>query len=92
MVSGGEQGPTAIAIDPRDIILSDEELTSSALNRFRGPITKIEDVNGSLRVFVNIGVTLCSLITRKSYHDMHLNVGKDVWVTFKANAVRVIGE
>lgn len=86
----GKKGRVTIAIDPNDIILSNEELTSSALNRFEGTITKIEDVNGSLRVFVNAGVTLCALITRKSFLNMGFNIGKSVWVTFKANAVKII--
>jgi len=32
----------------------------------------------------------CALITRKSYHDMNLNIGKCVWLTFKASAMRVL--
>lgn len=89
-VASGKKGHVTVAIDPNDIILSNEELTSSALNRFKGTIMKIEDVNGSLRVFVNAGVTLCALITRKSFLDMGFNIGKSVWATFKANAVKVI--
>jgi molybdopterin-binding protein len=86
----GVEGPVTIAVDPRDIILSNEEIQSSALNRFTGTITRIENVDGSLRVFVDVGVVLCALITRRSFLDMNMNIGKKVWVTFKANAVKVI--
>ena len=86
----GEPGRVTVSIDPREILLSREELVSSALNRLHGSITKIEDVNGSLRVFVDVGVALCAVITRTSYHKMGLNIGNRVWATFKANAVKVL--
>ena len=52
-------------------------------------ISKIEDINGSLRVCVSIGIDFHVLITHKSFHDMELNIGKEVWITFKANSVKV---
>ena len=90
-VAKGRKGHVTVAIDPYAIILSNDEVTSSALNKFKGIITKIEDVNGSLRVFIDTGVILCALITRRSYLNMDMNIGKSVWVTFKANAVKLIG-
>jgi molybdopterin-binding protein len=89
-VAHGEQGEVSVAIDPQDIILSTGEIESSALNRCEGSISKIEETNGSLRVFVDVGVELCTVITRRSFDDMGLNIGKSVWATFKANAVKVI--
>ena len=35
---------------------SSKEIESIALNRFHGTITKVESVDGSLRVFVDAGV------------------------------------
>jgi tungstate transport system ATP-binding protein len=90
MVGKGVDGPVTIAVDPQDVILSSKEIESSALNRFHGPITKVEDVDGSLRVFVDTGVVLCAMITHRSFSEMALNVGKPVWATFKANAVKII--
>ena len=79
-----------VVIDPKDILLSSNRLSSSALNAFEGDIDKVEQADGGLRVFVNVGVPLCALVTRKSFHEMNLNIGKPVWVTFKANAVKVL--
>lgn len=90
MIANGPDGAVTIAIEPRDVILSNQKIESSALNRFHGPIIRVEDINGSLRVFVDAGVVLCALITHRSFTDMNLNVGKPVWVTFKANAVKNI--
>jgi tungstate transport system ATP-binding protein len=89
-VAKGRPGRATVAIDPREVILSQEKLMSSALNRFPGKIVRIEALNGSLRVFVDVGVLLCALITARSFRDMELNVGGQVWATFKANAAHVI--
>jgi len=86
----GEQTRVTIAIDPVDIILSHSRLISSALNAFRGPITRVDGTDEGLRLFVDIGVSLCAVLTRKSFDDMRLNVGQTVWVTFKASAVKVL--
>ncbi len=86
----GETGLVTIAIDPNYIILSTKPIMSSALNSFQGTIQKIESYDGSLQVFVDTGVTFCTLITQKSFHDLKMNIGSKVWVTFKANSVQVI--
>jgi len=86
----GKRGRVTIAIDPNDIILSNKEFESSALNKFLGVIKKIEDRNGSLSVFVDVGTTFCALITHRSFHQMKLNIGKKVWITFKANSIKRI--
>jgi molybdopterin-binding protein len=91
LLKGGRPGSNiTIAIDPEAVILSGEELESSALNRFEGRITRMEEVNGGVRVFVDVGVSLCALVTRCSVQRMSLTVGSSVWATFKASAVEVL--
>ena len=89
-VAAGDVGPVTVAIDPQHIILSAEELQSSALNRFSGTVSRVESLNGSLRIYVDVGVSLCALVTVRSFEGMGLNVGRQVWVTFKATAVHVL--
>ena len=89
-VAHGKDGRVSIAIDPKDIVLSNTRIETSALNEFPGTVVKLEDVDGSVRVFLDVGVTLCALITRRSLHDMHINIGERVFATFKANAVQVV--
>jgi len=79
-----------IAIDPEDVVVSHTRFASSALNTFEGTIARVDAAEGGLRVFVDIGVNLCAVLTRKSFENMNLNVGKTVWLTFKASAVRVL--
>ena len=89
-VAEGDEGPVTVAIDPQQLILSAEQLQSSALNRFEGTVTRAETQGDALRIFVDVGVPLCALITTRSFEEMGLNVGRRVWVTFKATAVRVL--
>jgi molybdopterin-binding protein len=89
-VAGGQPGPVTISIDPKEILLSADAFSSSALNRMDGTITRVEAADGSLRVYVDVGVTLSVLVTQRSFQDMALAVGKAVWLTFKANAVEVM--
>ncbi|MCP4652721.1 MAG: ABC transporter ATP-binding protein [Candidatus Omnitrophica bacterium] len=89
-LGSGDTGPVTIAVDPSDIILSKSELSSSALNSFSGTIVRLDQANGSLRVFVDIGVEFCALITHHSFYNMSLNIGKKVWLTFKANSIKVL--
>lgn len=89
-IAEGEAGPVTVAIDPQHLILSAEELQSSALNRFPGTVTRAEALGDSLRVFVDVGVPLCALVTARSFEEMGLKVGQRVWVTFKATAVHVL--
>lgn len=89
-IAQGKPGNFTAAIDPEDILLSRNEIKSSALNMFPGTISRVEQVNGSLRVFVDAGAMFCAMVTRRSFLDMGMNIGEKVWITFKANAVKII--
>ncbi|MBU0570907.1 MAG: ABC transporter ATP-binding protein [Candidatus Omnitrophica bacterium] len=83
-------GPVHIAIDPESIILSEERFASSARNLFYGTMTKVEELGPNVRVFVDCGIEFCSVITKKSYSRMGLNIGSAVYLSFKVNSVRII--
>jgi len=82
-------GPAYVSIDSRDIILSYEPFQSSARNSFLGKIIKIIEQNHLVKLEVNIGVPLVTIITRESFQDMNLNLGSKVCLTFKASAVKL---
>jgi len=84
-----KMGPAYISIDPRDIILSYKQFQSSARNSFLGKITKIIEQNYLVKLEVDIGVPLVTIITRESFQDMNLNLGSKVYMTFKASAVKL---
>ncbi len=80
-------GMAYIYIDPRDIILSYQQFQSSARNSFSGRIIKIVEQNHLIKLEVDVGFNLVTIITRESFQDMNLNLGSKVYLTFKASAV-----
>jgi tungstate transport system ATP-binding protein len=82
-------GPVYISIDPTDIILSHQPFQSSARNSFLGKIVKIIEQNHLVKLEVNVGIPLVTIITRESFQQMNLNLGSKVYLTFKASVVKI---
>ena len=83
-------GKVSVHVRPEDILVSTEPLHSSARNVFRGTIVGVTDVGSTVRLSVDAGKKFCVKITKKSLNEMNLNVGSEVYLTFKASSVRVI--
>jgi tungstate transport system ATP-binding protein len=79
-----------IYISPDDIILSKNEITSSARNSIKGVITFLTFSGSRCQVQLGGSVTLEVLITRKSAEDLDFKVGDEICASFKASAVRVL--
>jgi molybdopterin-binding protein len=88
-VVSDKEGEAFATIPPEDILISLRPLSSSARNSFRGKVAQIEEEGSIVRVKVDIGIPLTSLITKRSQQDMNLAEGKEVYVTFKASAVHL---
>ncbi|MDB4349321.1 ATP-binding cassette domain-containing protein [Omnitrophica bacterium] len=88
-VATGRSGPAKIVIDPKDIIVSRRPFASSALNNLKSKIVGVSDVNGLADLRVEAGVRLHVHITHRSFRDMRLGIGDEVFITFKASAVEV---
>ncbi len=76
-----------------DVILSREPLASSARNQLRGRVTAVEAMSREscslLRVTVDCGVPIRTLITRAAARELGVAAGLPCVVTFKASAVRL---
>ena len=83
-------GPVNIHVRPEDIIVSNERIVSSARNNLLGSIFRIEDHNSIIRIKVDVGVVFTVQITRRSFEEMGLNVGQEVYLTFKASSVMLL--
>jgi len=83
-----EQG--YVSINPEDIIVSEEQLQSSARNGFPGKITKIIEQDGSVHLEVLAKETFRVQITKLSFHEMGLTLGTEVFLIFKASSVHVL--
>jgi len=82
-------GAASIAIDPTDIIVSQKAIHSSALNSLKGRVIGVNEINGIVDLVINVKIILHAFITHRSFDTMHLGIGKEVFVTFKASAVEV---
>jgi len=79
-----------VHVRPQDIILSLEPLRTSARNMFKGTIRSVEDLDALVRLEIDVGRVFTVQITRRSFREMGLNVGSEVYIAFKASSVTLI--
>lgn len=84
-----KRGPVHITVRPEDIILSTKKVETSARNVFKGKIIEIIDTGAIIKLTIDVGEPIVVFLTRQSFLDMELNIGKSVWTYFKATAVHV---
>ncbi|MEL7670394.1 tungstate ABC transporter ATP-binding protein WtpC [Methanobacterium sp.] len=84
-----KHGHVHITVRPEDIILSTQKVETSARNVFKGSIKEIVDTGALIKLTIDVGEPLVVFLTRQSFLDMELNIGKSVWTYFKATAVHV---
>jgi molybdate/tungstate transport system ATP-binding protein len=80
-----------IIIPGESVTVSEQILSSSAVNNFRGSITDIFPIKPGFEVVIDIGIEICAQVTHQSIDRLHLETGKQVWVNFKASSVSFIG-
>lgn len=79
-----------IAIDPRQIIVSDQPLHhTSMLNSFQGRLIQIAEEAGHIRLLIDCDERFHAIITPTSLKNLALHLGDTVWINFKASAVSV---
>jgi molybdate/tungstate transport system ATP-binding protein len=82
-------GNVHATIRPEDITLSNDKVPTSARNVFEGFIKEIYDLGTIIKLTIDIGEPLVLVLTRQSFLDLELNVGKQIFVYFKATAVNL---
>jgi molybdopterin-binding protein len=93
LIPEGNPGDTGhIMIRGEDIILSEHPLESSARNFTKGIVTELFPTSGGLDVSVEAGEIFHSLVTPSSAEILKLREGKEIWLTFKASAIKFIRE
>lgn len=83
------RGKLHASLRPEDILISREPLRSSARNYLRGTTTHINDRGSTLYLTVSTPLDFICLLTRRSFEEMGLRVGEEVYITFKASAIHV---
>jgi len=79
-----------ISIKPEDIIVSKEQLHSSARNLFSGTIVTIIQQGEAVHLEVDAQEHFRVQITPSSFHEMGLTLGTRVFLIFKASSVHVL--
>jgi tungstate transport system ATP-binding protein len=81
-----------VLIRPEDITITVTTFKdiSSARNLFKGKITRMNPVGTLVRIEIDCGFKLLSVITSKSAQELSLKVGNEVYASFKATALYVI--
>lgn len=88
-IPAGHQSARTAAVPPEVILVSRDPSETSALNTLRGKVTGIRERNGSVEMAVDVGETLTARITDESYRRMGIGLGEEVYLVFKAEAVRL---
>jgi molybdopterin-binding protein len=79
-----------ILIRNEDIILSKSIFDSSVTNSFKGTVTEIVPSRIGVEVTVDIGVPVYASITEQSLQHLGIHQENEVFVSFKATAVKFI--
>lgn len=84
-------GKCIVGIRPDDIIVSLHPLNSSIRNVLKGKISDFIDMGSLVNLIVKVNeLSFIALITKRSFIDMKLDRGKDVYIAFKASSIHVI--
>jgi len=83
-------GSVHVCVRPEDILVSLKPIESSARNVFEGTIAGVSNTGTVINLEILVGkVPFVASITRRSFYDMGLEPGKNVFVTFKTVDVHV---
>lgn len=81
-----------VCIRPEDVTLTriDEDIHSSARNRFTGSVESIVPLGPHYRVELNCGFPLVCFVTKQAVEELELAPGSAVGAMFKATAVHLL--
>jgi len=86
--SAADDSTRHIWVKPEEILLSSGPFDSSARNQFKCRVSEITPQDTLLAVQVDVGeMTLTALITHRSFDELGITEGSEVWITFKSSAV-----
>jgi tungstate transport system ATP-binding protein len=90
LVTAAIDGSFSAAVVPMDdVILSAGEMASSAQNRFAGVVVGVTPFANGVRVHLDCGFPLSSLVTQAAVSQLRIREGVRLSASFKASAVRL---
>ncbi len=84
-----EDGAAFLSVRPEEITVSIAPQSSSSRNQFKGTIKDISHARFGLEIKVDVGVEIVATITSESRKSLDLDIGKEVWVSFKASSCKL---
>jgi tungstate transport system ATP-binding protein len=84
------KGSVMVHVRPENVIVSKTPLVSSARNVLRGRILEACGSKELIQLKIDVGKEFVTMVTRKSFEEMKLTIGTEVFLTFKAQAVHAI--
>lgn len=82
------RGEVLLTCDPREIVLSREQPNDSSLNILHGRVASVAHFGAQTRIAIENGVSITAEITHLSEGRLGLQVGTEVYASFKASAAR----
>jgi molybdate transport system ATP-binding protein len=82
-------GPSFVAFSPADVSLAAERSAGSAQNVFSGRVVEVWPLPDRLRVVLDVGVLVAAEVTREAAASLEVDVGRWLWASVKATAIRV---
>jgi molybdopterin-binding protein len=73
-----KSGNAFVSVRSEDILVSRKEVDTSARNSYRGEIAGIIDRGAIVKMVVDVGIPFVVVITKKSFEDINLEIGKEV--------------
>ncbi|NOY07467.1 MAG: ATP-binding cassette domain-containing protein [Spirochaetes bacterium] len=80
---------TSAVLPYDDVILSSEEINASTQNQLRGTVSGIRKTSNLFLVTVNCGIPVKALVTERSIETIKIVPGRELFVSFKASAVKL---
>lgn len=85
------EGKVLLGIRGENVVLASfNKVATSARNKYKATIVEIISLGSTLKIYLDCGFPLISLVTKRSADELELEVGKTVVASFKATAVHVI--
>ncbi|MCW4011032.1 MAG: ABC transporter ATP-binding protein [Candidatus Bathyarchaeota archaeon] len=81
-----------VAIRPEDIGVHFSRVENGALNMLEGTVLDCTDLGPFVTVAFEAGLQLQAVMTKSAFVEANLEAGQKVWLSFKPQAVRVIGK
>ncbi len=84
------EGAGCLLLRSEDIIISEEKPVSSASNIFKGNVISLEKSRYGIEVSIHAHLHFVALVTADSVQRLKLEQGKEIFVSFKATALKCI--